>query len=204
MLQSFHKNWPINVRFKVLTAVKISMLKITFFWDVAPCSLADVYRRFGGACCLHRRGDDGAGSTSETSVNFYQTTRRNVSENSHHTRRRENLKSHVSMLVFWVVTPCGLVGRYQHLGGTYCHQLYSWIWRQCLSHWWLLLNRRTHRDRNHNLEDIWSWVTWFRTSKVPSKRMKIFLCRAERLCLYVKLYATALNIQSVLCANCYV
>jgi hypothetical protein len=23
------------------------------------------------------------------------------------------------MLVFWVVTPCGLVGRYQHFGGMY-------------------------------------------------------------------------------------
>jgi hypothetical protein len=36
-----------------------------------------------------------AESTSETSVNFYQTTRRNNPENSHlHTRRRENLKSY--------------------------------------------------------------------------------------------------------------
>jgi hypothetical protein len=33
--------------------------------------------------------------TSETSVNFYQTTRRNNAEDSHlHTCRRENLKSH--------------------------------------------------------------------------------------------------------------
>jgi hypothetical protein len=33
-------------------------------------------------------------STSETSVNLYQTTRRNIPEDSHlHTRRRENLKS---------------------------------------------------------------------------------------------------------------
>jgi hypothetical protein len=24
------------------------------------------------------------------------------------------------MLVFWVVTPCGLVGRYQRFGETYC------------------------------------------------------------------------------------
>jgi hypothetical protein len=32
-------------------------------------------------------------STSETSVNFYQTTWRNIPEDSHvHTRRRENLK----------------------------------------------------------------------------------------------------------------
>jgi hypothetical protein len=35
-------------------------------------------------------------STYETSVNFYQTTRRNIPEDSHlHTRRRENLKSHL-------------------------------------------------------------------------------------------------------------
>jgi hypothetical protein len=36
-----------------------------------------------------------AASTSETSVNFYQTTRRNIPEDSHlHTHRRENIKSH--------------------------------------------------------------------------------------------------------------
>jgi hypothetical protein len=34
-------------------------------------------------------------TTSATSVNIYQTTRRNIPEDSHHhTRRRENLKSH--------------------------------------------------------------------------------------------------------------
>jgi hypothetical protein len=38
-----------------------------------------------------------AASTSETSAKFYQTTRRNNSEDSHfHTRRRQNLKSHDS------------------------------------------------------------------------------------------------------------
>jgi hypothetical protein len=35
-----------------------------------------------------------AANTSETSVNFYQTTRRNIPEDSHHIRRRENLKPH--------------------------------------------------------------------------------------------------------------
>jgi hypothetical protein len=36
-----------------------------------------------------------AASTSETSVNFYQTTWRNNPEDSHlHTRRRENLRFH--------------------------------------------------------------------------------------------------------------
>jgi hypothetical protein len=37
--------------------------------------------------------------TSETSVNFYQTTRRNITEDSHlHTRRRENLKSYKTLI----------------------------------------------------------------------------------------------------------
>jgi hypothetical protein len=42
-----------------------------------------------------------AASTSETSVNFYQTARRNNPEDSHlHTRRRENLKSRF-LTCFW-------------------------------------------------------------------------------------------------------
>jgi hypothetical protein len=37
-----------------------------------------------------------AASTSETSVNFYQISRRSNPEHSHlHTRRRENLKSYI-------------------------------------------------------------------------------------------------------------
>jgi hypothetical protein len=37
-----------------------------------------------------------AASTSETSVNFYQTIRRNNPEDGHlHSRRRENLKFHL-------------------------------------------------------------------------------------------------------------
>jgi hypothetical protein len=30
---------------------------MAIFWDVAPCSLVKVYRRFRGACCLHRQGE---------------------------------------------------------------------------------------------------------------------------------------------------
>jgi hypothetical protein len=38
-------------------------------------------------------------STSETLVNFYQTTRRNIPEDSYlHTLRRQNLKSHTNFL----------------------------------------------------------------------------------------------------------
>jgi hypothetical protein len=66
-------------------------VKMTVFWDVAPCSLIKVYRRFKCACCLHHQGD----SLSETPANFYRTSRRNIPEDSHfHTRRRENLESH--------------------------------------------------------------------------------------------------------------
>jgi hypothetical protein len=60
-----------------------SNLKMSIFCVVASCSLVEDYRRFRGA------------STSETSVNFCETTRRNNPEDSRlHTRRRENLKSH--------------------------------------------------------------------------------------------------------------
>jgi hypothetical protein len=30
------------------------------------------------------------------------------------------------MSVFWVETPCGLIGAYQHFGGTYCLHLQAW------------------------------------------------------------------------------
>jgi hypothetical protein len=33
----------------------------------------------------------------------------------------------MSMLVFWVVTPCGLVGRYQRFRGTYCLLLQGFL-----------------------------------------------------------------------------
>jgi hypothetical protein len=65
----------------------LTLMKITVFWDVAPCSMVEVYRRFTGVYCLHHQGD-------ETSVYLYQTTRRNIPEDSLHTRRHENMKSH--------------------------------------------------------------------------------------------------------------
>jgi hypothetical protein len=43
-----------------------------------------------------------AARTSETLVNFYQTTRRYNPEDSHlHTHRRENLKSYLTFQVYW-------------------------------------------------------------------------------------------------------
>jgi hypothetical protein len=58
-----------------------TFLKMDVFWDVAPYSLVEVNRHFGGTSCLHHQGE---------------TTWRNIPEDSQlHTRRRENLKSHL-------------------------------------------------------------------------------------------------------------
>jgi hypothetical protein len=116
-------------------------MKMAVFWIVAPCILVEVYQRFRGPCCLHHQGDESlmmtinlmmeAERTSETLVNFYQTTQRYNPEDSHlRTHRRENLNSYLIYrhdwarsarfeVVLWVVTPCGLLaGGYQRFGGT--------------------------------------------------------------------------------------
>jgi hypothetical protein len=68
----------------------INNMKMAVFWVVAPCSLVDINRCFRGACCFHHQSD-------KTSINIYQTTRRNKPEDSSlHTRRLENLKSHIN------------------------------------------------------------------------------------------------------------
>jgi hypothetical protein len=51
--------------------------------------------------------------SSETSVNIYQTTRRNILEDSHlHTRRRENLKFHHLLFAISGVEPSGYAGNH--------------------------------------------------------------------------------------------
>jgi hypothetical protein len=65
----------ISVGFWVLPAAS---MKVTVFWDVAPCSLVEIDRCFRGIALMME-----AVSTSETSVNFYQTTWRNIAEDSH-------------------------------------------------------------------------------------------------------------------------
>jgi hypothetical protein len=44
-----------DVTFQVLTAM---IVKVTVFWDAAPCSLVDNDRRFRGTYCLYYQGDD--------------------------------------------------------------------------------------------------------------------------------------------------
>jgi hypothetical protein len=69
---------------------------MTAFSDIVPCTPVEVQRSLLspslGLVALKME----AASTSETSVNFYQTTRRNIPEDIHlRTSRRENLKSHL-------------------------------------------------------------------------------------------------------------
>jgi hypothetical protein len=45
----------IRVSFQVLTAAS---MKMTLFWDVAPCSLVEIYRRFRRAYCPRNLPDD--------------------------------------------------------------------------------------------------------------------------------------------------
>jgi hypothetical protein len=51
------------VRFQVPTAAS---MKFRVFWDVAPCCVVGVDRRFRGAYCLHHQGDDGPDDGSST------------------------------------------------------------------------------------------------------------------------------------------
>jgi hypothetical protein len=58
-------------------------LKMTIFWDVAPYSLVEIYRRFRGAYCIHDQCIVisliiEAASTCETLVNFYHATQRDM------------------------------------------------------------------------------------------------------------------------------
>jgi hypothetical protein len=52
------------------------------FWVVTLCSLVEVYHRFRGPCCLIALMMEAA-RTSETLVNFYQTTQHYNPEDSH-------------------------------------------------------------------------------------------------------------------------
>jgi hypothetical protein len=78
-------------RMTLLHEVKLlntDRVMVTSFWDIAPCSLIDVHRRFRSTCCLHHQDN-------ETSVYFHDTTRRFFPECCHlPTRYSENLRSH--------------------------------------------------------------------------------------------------------------
>lgn len=76
--------------------IQRSLMKMTaVFWDTVPCTPVEVYRSFRCTYCLHHQG------TSETSVNFRQTTRRSIPSDSHlNTRSRKSLKSRQFSLIY--------------------------------------------------------------------------------------------------------
>jgi hypothetical protein len=59
-------------------------------------------------------------STSKTSVNFYDTTRRNIPEDSHlHICRRENLKSHYGNVIHNYFNRCVVITKVTMLFNVY-------------------------------------------------------------------------------------
>jgi hypothetical protein len=84
MLHYKRSRWPLlqpnevfEVRFEVLTAAS---MMIVVFWVVAPRILVEFHRRFRGVSIIRTMME--AASTSEMSLNFYQNTRRNNTEDS--------------------------------------------------------------------------------------------------------------------------
>jgi hypothetical protein len=62
----------------------VASKKMTVFWDTASCTFADVGRRFRGTYYFHHQAIIALMSyTSETSANFYQTTRHTIPEHCH-------------------------------------------------------------------------------------------------------------------------
>jgi hypothetical protein len=53
-----YRSRPLDLIARHLSQLHIS--KMTAFWGVALCNLVEVYRRFRGACCLHRPVDGGS------------------------------------------------------------------------------------------------------------------------------------------------
>jgi hypothetical protein len=77
--------------------MKYSYDNLTVFWNIMPCSLIDVYQRFGEICFLHLNLNlkmEAAGD-AEILVNIYSNTRRNILEDTNlHSHGCHNLKSH--------------------------------------------------------------------------------------------------------------
>jgi hypothetical protein len=93
----------------------------------------------------------------------------------------------IALLLFWDVTPCSLVDRYQHIGGTCCLHLHvrrvtlvPWRWRHrvCPKRWYLstklhgvalqntlfitfaavrILNITSYRLPHSNIDGPWNW-----------------------------------------------
>jgi hypothetical protein len=54
-----------------LEVLKAASMKMDVFWVVAPCGVAEVYLRFGGAYSHHQQGDKPEGSHLHIPVMFH-------------------------------------------------------------------------------------------------------------------------------------
>jgi hypothetical protein len=90
------------VRLQVLTAASV---KIKAFWDIAPCSLFKVDRRFRCTYCLHHQGVMvEAVRTSEMSVYSNKTKRRYIPEDSNILLNKKFWKELIRQLSLHYVT----------------------------------------------------------------------------------------------------
>jgi hypothetical protein len=48
-------------------------MKMAVVWVTAPCGLAEVYRRFTGACCRHHQGAEAASTSTPGGARTKQT-----------------------------------------------------------------------------------------------------------------------------------
>jgi hypothetical protein len=91
--QFFESDLLAIINMKIVQFVTYFTMKATVLWGVTQCTLVQIHRSFIGTrwpC------DDRATSISETSVNFYETTRCSALIDSQlHTSCRENLLPHI-------------------------------------------------------------------------------------------------------------
>jgi hypothetical protein len=65
VMTSLSKNILLVILFHEILKLFLPV-KMTVLWDIAPCSLVEVYRRFRGAYCLHHQGDHRPDNGSST------------------------------------------------------------------------------------------------------------------------------------------
>jgi hypothetical protein len=98
--------WVIIVTMHGMINIKF---KISVYWDVTPCSLAESYQRSEETCRLHIQGrtlkKDAAGS-SKMLMFFHSTVQHDIQVDCNlHSRQHKNLKSHC-VILFTTISAC--------------------------------------------------------------------------------------------------
>jgi hypothetical protein len=61
----------------------VATMNMTALWEIAPCRLVEVHRRFRVTYCLHHRTYDGSYCTCKSSADFNETARHYFPEGCH-------------------------------------------------------------------------------------------------------------------------